>query len=84
MFLNNLNGWILGELYKKHRRLIQPLISVKFSSGNIEFLEKSAELLVSKIKPFVNKGTFDVHDFIHNCCADIMGGKSYFLFFAKI
>lgn len=62
-----------GEKYKKHRRLIQPLINLKFASGNIKNMQKHINIYIEKLKGFCGKGEIDVHDFTHRCFADIIG-----------
>ncbi|KAK4880676.1 hypothetical protein RN001_008822 [Aquatica leii] len=62
-----------GEKYKKHRRLIQPLINVKFTSENIKMFQKHIDVYLNKLSKHCGKKTFDVHDLTHHCFADIFG-----------
>ncbi|KAK5646237.1 hypothetical protein RI129_004701 [Pyrocoelia pectoralis] len=62
-----------GEKHKKHRKLIQPLLNAKFASRHMETFQKHINILMEKLSASCDKGTFDIHDMIHLCFADIIG-----------
>ncbi|KAF5305193.1 hypothetical protein FQA39_LY09281 [Lamprigera yunnana] len=62
-----------GEKYKKHKRLIQPFINLKFTINHIENIQKHINIYMCKLSKYCNGPTFDIHDLTHDCFADIVG-----------
>ncbi|CAG9765182.1 unnamed protein product [Ceutorhynchus assimilis] len=72
VFLNE--GLITGSgpIYKKHRRIIQPMFDLKFAKECTSFMHKHVDLCMQRLEPHVGKGNFDFFHAIHPCMADII------------
>ncbi|KAB0797110.1 hypothetical protein PPYR_08104 [Photinus pyralis] len=62
-----------GEKHKRYRKIIQRMINTKFILGNMDTFQKHINIFLEKLSSRCGKCTFDIHEAIHLCCADIIG-----------
>lgn len=65
----------LGPMYRKHRRIIQPIFDLNFSKETTGFMQNHITLCMKRLEPYVDQGNFDFFHIIHPCMADIIKGK---------
>lgn len=65
-----------GQVYRMHRRIIQPMFSMKFCCDNLDVFQKHADECVEKLAQYVDGGeTFDIQKIMHKCYANTVGGE---------
>lgn len=69
------NNFFKGPLWKKHRKIIQPVFNSKFVNDSMDIFQKHAEILVKRLTDKINGSTFDVLHLLHDCYGDIISGK---------
>lgn len=64
-------------MWKKHRKLIQPIFNLKFVTESMEIFQRHGEVLVKRLTDKLDGSTFDVLHMFHDCYGDIISGIQY-------
>ncbi|KAJ3664758.1 hypothetical protein Zmor_000303 [Zophobas morio] len=62
-----------GQTYKLHKKMIQPLFSLEFSTECVGVFERHMKMCVDKLEGLVGRKYFNIEEVIHKCTADIIG-----------
>lgn len=68
---------ILGPKHRDHRKLIQPLLGLKFTTECFSILEQELKMLITNLDKHVGNGTFNIDHDIHKYITDIIGSRFF-------
>ena len=69
-------SFVVGQTYKLHKKMIQPLFSLEFSTECVGVFERHMKMCVDKLEGLVGRKYFNIEEVIHKCTADIIGGNT--------
>ncbi|XP_017779582.1 PREDICTED: cytochrome P450 4C1-like [Nicrophorus vespilloides] len=61
------------ERWRMHKKLIRPLINVKFAIDNIATFQEHGRICTTLLEKHLNNKEFDVHQYLFPCFLDIYG-----------
>lgn len=74
-YLSNYFVLFKGPVWKRDRKLIQPILNMKFMTDSLDIFEKHTNTFIDILRMKCDGKTFDILHLLHDCYGDIVTGR---------